>query len=146
MISVDAIKSHFAANDINYLQSPDETHFVVNWSLGRYDVRTEIRILEDNRFLYLKTADMPRVEREHPAYYAMLERLNELTFKYRAFKATLDPSDGEIRVSFESWHIDGVLSDETFEQHYRGFLHFLEMALEVLDETLLQKEPTRVAC
>ncbi|MFM9112865.1 MAG: YbjN domain-containing protein [Phycisphaerales bacterium] len=146
MLTPESVKSHFESNGIKFMQTPDGDRFGLGWSIGRHHVQTEVLLHEGGSFVIFRTTGLARVPHGHPAHAALLERLNEFTFKYRVLKAMIDPEDGEVTVSFEQWCTDGTVEAESFGRRYQGFLRFVETVLDAVDDCLNRNDLKRQAC
>lgn len=146
MLTADTVKSHFESNDIKFMQTPDGDRFGIGWTIGRHHVQTEVLLHDGGSFVVFRTTGLVRVPHGHPAHSALLERLNEFSFKYRVLKAMIDPDDGEVTVSFEQWCTDGPVDAEGFGRRYGGFLRFAETVLDAVEDCLGRNDLKRHAC
>jgi hypothetical protein len=146
MLTPDTIRSHFDSRDIKYMQSPDGDRFSAGWNSGRHRFGTEIILIDDGEFVVFRTKDLRTVAPDHPGRARLLERLNELTFKYRVVKFVIDPSDGELMFTCEQWFREGMVSADGFGQRYHGFIRAIETGLDVALECLDEADPARKAC
>ena len=146
MLTPETIQRHFDSKGIKYMQSPDGDRFALSWTLGRHRVRTEILLHDDGEFVVMRTVDLTCVPHGHPARASILDRFNELSFKYRVLKAMIDPDDGEVTVTHELWCDGGPVDEDSFGRRYHGFLRFTETALDALDECMRRADPLSNAC
>lgn len=146
MLTPESVKAHFESNGIKFMQTPDGDRFGLGWTVGRHSVQTEVLLHEGGSFVIFRTTGLVCVPHGHPAHAALLERLNEFSFRYRVLKAMIDPEDGEVTVTFEQWCTDGTVEAEGFGRRYQGFLRFVETVLDSVDDCLNRNDLQRQAC
>lgn len=135
-ITLEQLKQHLTAGQINYFVAPDKPMLVMGFGgyYGSYQLVMHIEL--DGRFLLVRTLGYATCPDDHPHRDAVLKVLAELNSLMRTTKFSWDPNEREVVVSLELWLEDAALTSQQFQTLLTVFIPGLDMAHQRINETM----------
>lgn len=136
MDTFDLIKRNLKARDVHFYESPEHSELLAVFPIaGR---RVEVRVIVEERgdFLLIRAGHLFQCQSSHLRFKEVAEVLLAANHEFRFVKAALDPSDGEVIVSGESWVRGGSLNDRSFETMFHAVVSVTEKIIKRVDDAL----------
>lgn len=146
MTTIETIREALRRAKVQLFESADKPMISVLYPIADRRIEIRIYIEDDGQFLYIRVGDLVEIKPEHPAYGAVVDEVLRNNFSLRFVKVCIDPTDGEVVVSGESWVLGDSLNMESFDIMFQSVTFGAKHVLQEVRALMCKWDLSKYSC